>query len=249
MSQANFSDDATSVVKAIQNGVVTDTIIVDGETFTTRPVFIPPVAPNTARLEVSTLDGLIEYLNENVDRHAAVGLMVVAGDPRSVTVLGQIGGAKETRVNWLEAEYTVDAFPFGKFISHEEFVVAAQCLLVDDAGDIRQLLTYIGNLTAAQITTSTDDGVSQTVVVESGVRKSAVELPNPVNLAPRRTFAEIEQPSSPFVLRVRQTRDGQMPEIALFEADGGLWRIEAIKRIKKYIAENLNEDLQIPVIG
>lgn len=249
MAQASFNDDAGSVVKAIQDGVRTETINVNGETFTTREVFLTPEKARERQLDISTLDGLIEYLNENVDRHEANNLLIVVNSPRSVSVRSQINSEKDFRVNWLDADYDVDGFPFGRFISHEEFVVAAQCLIVEEIGDRDDLLRYIGNLTTAQISTSTDNGVSQTVVVETGVRKSEVELPNPVTLAPRRTFAEVEQPKSPFVLRVKQSREGQMPEIALYEADGGLWKIEAVRNIKAYIRENLNEDLVISVIG
>jgi hypothetical protein len=41
----------------------------------------------------------------------------------------------------------------------------------------------------------------------------------------------VEQPESKFVLRIK---DG--PQIALFEADGGEWRLAAMLRIKKFLA-------------
>lgn len=248
MSQANFSDDAKSVVQAIQDGVRTETIDVDGKEFVTRPVYLPPEKPDVGALYISTLDGLIEYLNQNVDDHVHDELVVVVNSPRSVSVYRQIESSQDNRTLWLNAEYEVEGFPFGRFIDHEQFMVAAQAL-VCQTDERDQLMKFIGNLTTANVTNSIDDGTSQSVVVETGVRKSTVELPNPVRLAPMRTFAEVNQPYSPFVLRVRQQREGQMPEIALFEADGGLWRIDAIKHIKNYIAVNLAEDVNIPVIG
>lgn len=249
MAEANFSNDATSVVKAIQDGVETQIINVGGNDFVTRPVFLVPEKPNAAALDISTLDGLVEYLTENVDSHNFTDLVIIVNNPRSVSVRRQIEGVKENRVTWLEADYDVDNFPFDHFIDHGQFMVAAQSRIVDTQ-DRANLLKFIGNLTTAQISTSTDDGVSQSVVVESGVRKTSVELPNPVNLAPRRTFPEVAQPASPFVLRVRQSREGQMPELALYEADGGLWKTEAIGHIKKYIKTKLeSQDILIPVIG
>ncbi len=246
MSQASFSDDAVSVVEAIQDGVKTETIMVESETFTTRPVYLVPEKPDVRPLRINSLDGLIEYLNENVDDHKEDNMVIVVNSPKSVDVFYQVIFAKDSRTKWLEATYSIDEFPFGKYLSHEEFMVAAQCLLCE-SHDRETLLKYIGNLTTAQISNSVDNGISQTVIVETGVRKSAVELPNPVTLAPHRTFAEITQPTSPFVLRVRQSREGQMPEIALYEADGGLWKLNAIDSIKKYIANKIEH--KFPVIG
>lgn len=250
MSQANFSDDAASVVKAIQDGVKTDTIHIGGDQYTTRPVYFPPARADVKALGISTLDGLIEYIKENADKHNFSGLLIVVESPRLVSVYAQIESAKDSRTEWLNAEYEVEGFPFGRYLDHEQFMVAAQALLCE-TDDQKELLKFVGNLTTGTVSTSTDNGVSQTVVVEQGVRKSAVELPNPVLLAPFRTFAEVEQPNSPFVLRVRQSREGLMPEIALYEADGGLWRIDAIDFIKKYLAEKLGDEItaNIPVIG
>ena len=51
-----------------------------------------------------------------------------------------------------------------------------------------------------------------------------------------RTFSEIEQPESNFVLRV--DRDAN---IALFEADGGAWKNAAVARIRDYLKWRLSD--------
>jgi len=80
-----------------------------------------------------------------------------------------------------------------------------------------------------------DDGVSQSITVKGGVaRRENVEVPNPVILAPYRTFPEIEQPESRFIFRMRTG-----PQAALYEADGGAWRNEAMARIKDWLEEQL----------
>lgn len=251
MSQASFQDDAKSVVKAIQDGVETKTIVVGETTYLTRPVFLVPEKHDIGALEISTLNGLIDYLRFNVDSHniSDKGLVIVVDSPEKVSVRRQVESSKDQRMTWLIAKYEIDEFPFERFLNHEDFVIKAQALICqDDERD--NLLKFIGNLTTALVQTSVDNGISQTVTVEKGVRKSEVELPNPVNLCPRRTFPEITQPVSPFVLRVKQSREGQMPEIALFEADGGLWEVEAINRIKNFIKDALKEsEITIPVIG
>ena len=60
-----------------------------------------------------------------------------------------------------------------------------------------------------------DDGVGQTVTAKSGVtRTTKVDVKNPWMLAPFRTFPEVAQPESPFILRM--DKDSQC---ALFEGD------------------------------
>ena len=64
-----------------------------------------------------------------------------------------------------------------------------------------------------------------------------VVVPNPVTLAPYRTFLEVEQPASKFIFRIKE--GGQL---ALFEADGGAWQHEAILNIKNYLIEQLKDN-------
>lgn len=246
MSQASFNDDAKSVVKAIQDGVDTAIIQIDGKEFVTRPVYLPPEKTNVGVLQIYSLEGLVEYLNQEVDADARGKITIVVNSPRTVSIRSQVANEKETRITWIDGDYETDTFPFERYLDHETFMVKAQALIVD-SHDREKVLKLVGNLTTAAVQNSTDNGTSQTVVVETGVRKSDVELPNPVILAPRRTFPEVEQPESPFVLRVKQSREGLMPEIALFEADGGLWKLKAIQNIKKYLKDSLKEEF--PIIG
>lgn len=97
------------------------------------------------------------------------------------------------------------------------------------------LFKVIKSMTKEQNLNTTDDGVSQVITVKQGVSlASNVQFQNPVPLKPMRTFAEIEQPESNFTLRVNE--DAQA---ALFEADGGAWKNEAVKKIKDYLNRNL----------
>ena len=62
--------------------------------------------------------------------------------------------------------------------------------------------------------------------------------PDPVLLAPFRTFPEIDQVPSQFIFRMRENRGVEM---ALFEADGGAWEMETIQRIKIYLESQIKE--------
>ena len=67
-------------------------------------------------------------------------------------------------------------------------------------------------------------------------------VPNPVRLRPYRTFGEIEQPESAYVFRIKDSERG--PAFKLVEADGGLWKNDAMKRIKEYMEFKLFEELE-----
>ena len=85
-----------------------------------------------------------------------------------------------------------------------------------------------------------DDGVSQKVEIKQGIATVAeAVVPNPVVLAPYRSFPEIEQIESEFIFRMRE---GSGIEMALFEADGGAWRIQAIASVKRWIEKELKEN-------
>ena len=55
-------------------------------------------------------------------------------------------------------------------------------------------------------------------------------------LRPFRTFQEVEQPESEFLLRMDEEGN-----IGLFEADGGMWKLTARQTIKAFLEANLSD--------
>ena len=100
-----------------------------------------------------------------------------------------------------------------------------------------QILSALGNVKKDEGVQVEDDGFSQQVTAKQGVSYEKTDLPNPVTLKPFRTFPEIEQPESEFVLRINSNM-----EALLEEADGGVWRVVAINRIAAFLESEL-EDL------
>ena len=93
-----------------------------------------------------------------------------------------------------------------------------------------------------------DDGVTQKATVKKGINgKEDAVVPNPVNLRPYRTFTEVEQPESEFVFRMKQSDHDVC--CALFEADGGAWKREAMKKVKEYLEFELNGAERFTVIS
>lgn len=114
-----------------------------------------------------------------------------------------------------------------------------------DIGTKSTLLKYTGLIQDEAVKTTGDDGVSQQVTVKTGVASVGQAIvPNPVELAPYRTFPEIEQPLSKFIFRMKEG-----PSAAIFEADGGAWRNEAMNNIREYLEENLRDYNNISIIS
>ena len=80
-----------------------------------------------------------------------------------------------------------------------------------------------------------DNGVTQTVEARQGVALNAVvDIKPRIQLQPFRTFLEVNQPESEFLLRVDSEKG-----IGFFEADGGIWKLEAKRNIAQYFENNL----------
>ena len=100
------------------------------------------------------------------------------------------------------------------------------------------MLSILGNITHEAEIRVEDDGVTQSVTARAGIARVAqVDLPNPVTLQPYRTFVEVEQPESQFVLRIKADPENKLEPIkcALFPADGNRWKAVAAQNIKEWL--------------
>lgn len=86
-------------------------------------------------------------------------------------------------------------------------------------------------------------------IVTAGITKvNEIEVKNPVTLRPFRTFAEVEQPQSKFIVRLRDAKEGMPPGVALFEVADYSWKLKAMLSIKQYLAAKL-EGSELPIFA
>ncbi len=199
-------------------------------------------------LEFNFLDSLVTYLKQGVDFSCGVDeeLIIEIESPTKIALHTQVIGDFGERFTPVICTALVDQFPWGRFVDPDNFIIMAQSRFVDTE-DLASIRAIVGNVKSEEVMQFSDDGISQQVTAKSGIaRVENVVIPPRVKLAPYRTFMEIEQPESEFVFRARKT-DG-LPNFALFEADGGAWRIEAMKRIKEYLEKQL-EGINVVVLG
>lgn len=215
---------------------------IDGQAFSEldlRPVvYTPKVSP----LKVHSLLGFCTYVNSifNFDGFETDRVMAIVDNEAQVRLVSAVFGKDKVRETHIAASLeNVDVFSFGKFMTQEEFAIEFRSLFVPSTkNDTEYVLRYASKLSGGSAIEVEDDGITQIAGVKRGVSGNLVakEHVKPiVRLAPYRTFREIEQPESEFLFRSR-IGDDDVPKLALFEADGGAWRIAAMRNIAAYIA-------------
>lgn len=198
----------------------------------------PEYYPETFR--PFTLDGLVEWIKADTDKlfvkENPPALVVVENEKR-VIVLSHAKTKKAKRITYAMCQYQNPDIPFGRYTDSEMWNVVLQSSFIQDENrDL--LLSVINNVTEDQSMNVSDDGFSQRVTVTSGVAEiKQVAFRNPAILRPMRTFTEIYQPASPFVVRFKEGK-----QVGLFEADGGKWKVDAVMSIGHYLKTKLFDE-------
>ena len=235
--------DATFVEKILQLAHV-DQFEIDGRQYTTKALY-HVVPPTPAALTVSSLRSFCDYVKSEIDAVSPSEYFVVVEGPENVCLVSALDEEHMKRIKLIEARIDIgsdeDRPNFKHWIPLEEFIMALQSGFVDTE-DKTKLLKVVGNLADQTVFNYSDDGVSQQVVAKSGVsRVEKADLPNPVRLAPYRTFADVDQPISKFIFRMKQMEKGVQPSCKLKPADGGAWKLEAVANVANYLRKILSD--------
>lgn len=197
-------------------------------------------------LELMTLTGLVDAVRAKLDDLDLNDWVIEVLSASYVRIVARHTDAYGRREVLLEVTLQDgDVFPFGRFLSREEFVIGLQSRFVQDAGSLA-VLKVASALEVATVALAEDDGISQRTTVKQGVTlKQDVTVKGRVTLRPFRTFREVDQPASEFVFRLRSV-NGSVQECALFEADGGTWKLDAVLMIKAWLE---SKGLGLPVVA
>lgn len=123
-----------------------------------------------------------------------------------------------------------------RWLDHEAAIIQLQSMYIPNE-DTAYLLNLLSSISRDSKVTTLDNGVTQTVEARKGVALMGnVQVKPRISLKPFRTFLEVEQPESEFILRLNDNG-----EINLIGADGGAWKLEAVRNIAAYFEENLKD--------
>jgi hypothetical protein len=209
----------------------------------------PPAAP---AFTVGTLDGLVNLLESGVDAFDVASSLIHIVTFGRVDLAQRKADSHGRRIAHVTATLTegVTTFPyFNRFGPQEDFIIGLQSHF-QSTPDLAGLLDLASHITGKETVKQVDSGITQEVTVQRGSAfKESVEVKARVVLKPFRTFRELDQPAGEFIFRVK---DGA--QLALFEADGGAWKISAIGLISSWLKNRINtstiaELAQLPIIS
>lgn len=199
-------------------------------------------------LFVLSLTGFVDFINRNIDKlDLNAHYIAVVDDIYKVALTSALFGIKKNREILVEAclDGRMESFPFGRFLPQEDFIIKLHSLFQKkEDDDFEYVSALVSKIKQADSADTEDDGITQNITVKKGVSGALVGKENVkpiVRLSPYRTFREIEQPESQFLLRIKT--EGGIPYVALFEADGGQWRNEARTAIAEFLKANIKVDV------
>lgn len=211
---------------------------IHGDTYSDRElVRVAPHIDRPARISVSSLDSIVQLVCHELDMFTNLPVFIRAEDARAVSVFTTYDYVM-ARDNLYRAECDVPGFRDG-FREYEAAIIELRSRFVPSPG-VDYLLDLLSRISKDNGVTTSDNGVSQTVEARQGVSlKTMVAVKPRVALRPYRTFLEVEQPESEFLLRLDDNGN-----VGLFEADGGMWRQTAKASILAYFDARLSDEIK-----
>lgn len=233
------NDVTVDVIKKIEEMTAPVTFAFGDQTYSSKPLHrIEPHVDRPKALGVSGLDSAVQLIRREISNFPDPVFIRVCG-PRNVDVLTTLLPDKSR-----DTLYQVSGdFPEHKVGSFQELDAAMISLRsqyiydLDDPDDgVRYLVELLSSITNEESVKTTDNGLTQKVEARSGIAMiSTVAIKPRVKLRPYRTFREVAQPQSEFLVRLDKKQGG----FALFECDGGMWKQEAKENIREYFQEEL----------
>lgn len=209
----------------------------------------------------TTLTGLVDYLKSGIDvPNLFIGhIFVSVVSPTRIEVYSDAGEANfHERSTIAVVDAVVPKVRIGEWLEQSSFCILLRSCFVDMQNGQEELvadtnrealISVASNIVSGTIAEYQDTGISQKATLKTGIQESEDKLlPEKVTLRPYRTFLEVEQPKSEFIFRAQDSRNSGV-QLALYEADGGRWKMDAMKAVKEYLEEQLRELQYITVLA
>lgn len=211
---------------------------VDGQVFANQEmVLVADKKPMPRCIELTGLDSICKMVRNEAE-HVDLKIFVQVKDYKSVSVFTELDEDEDRLYLYKCCADTPDV-TMGYFMDYEKAVIELRSLYIPNDGT-KYLLQLLGSISNESKVTTTDNGVTQKVEAKSGIALSSmVEIEPRVTLQPFRTFVEVAQPESEFLLRINDR--GQ---IGMFPADGGVWKLEATRNVAAYFEDKLKDMIE-----
>ncbi len=205
--------------------------------FSTKPLTeIKPVKNIANQLQFSDLSSIVEIAKRELDRFDCPLYINIESENR-VAVISSLDTEKDREIPYA-AVADGSKFAFGRGYDYENFVIALRSLFVqsEETANLLQLLKKVASVESVEVE---DDGITQQVVAKQGALLASNVKVSPIyKLAPFRTFIEVQQPESEFLFRI-----SDKTTFALYEADGGAWKIKAKAKIRAFFENTFANEI------
>lgn len=199
----------------------------------------PLIAPREPSIPATTLDSAIEIAN-TLDPELTIIECSFCGV--WVRERGEFNEHSVARLVCESKPILPDRFPFGDTMSVESFKIATADFFVRDKADMAAMIETVSHITEVNEQVVTDDGMSTAVALKNKIgRPENGKVQAIWNLMSYRTFREIEQPVSMYLLRIHSNSRGG-PLVSLHEASGYEWKIAATEAVYHYIRSRVGEE-------
>lgn len=209
---------------------------IHGETYSDRELTrVPKYIPRPKCFLVSGLDSVVKVVKTEMNK-LTLPVFIRIDSATQVSAYTALD-SDMARDKFCEASCDVPGFSDG-WLDFDKAIINLRSRFIPNDGTT-YLLDLLSRINKESGVSTTDNGVSQTVEARSGIALKSMENINPrVALAPYRTFLEVEQPVSEFLLRLDDNG-----RVGLFEADGGKWKLDAKANIYSYFSEAFQTEI------
>jgi len=233
----------------VEDGIIQE---VDGVKYSSKILHKVYDDPRPAAVQLYSLSGLLDYIRNEIDIDVEIikniPHFIHIMDYNKIELVSALYGERVMRDTIVEIFCKdIEKFRFNEFMPVESFLIKCRSLFVE-TDDLKEIIAQASKIDSSETLTLEDDGITQKGTLRKGASGAVKEntiLKCIVKLKPFRTFLEIDQPESEFLFRIKAHKETGI-SCALFEADGGKWKITAKENIKEYLRSNA---LNLPVIG
>lgn len=200
---------------------------------------VKPDLEMVENIHLHSLDALVKFVNtEAVKRYEAVYITVP--DHKTVECFTHPFDSLRQNREYLYTADATDVPGWNEKVSlpFEEALISLRTRF-QPTTDTDYALKLLSDITTGSKVTFNDNGVATSVVTKKGIDLQSNTAIRPIiKLRPYRTFQEVAQPESQFLIRINERN------ITFIEADGGMWKLEARNTVKKYLEEALEAEIQ-----
>lgn len=213
---------------------------INGEFYSDKPIYrIENKKYTPSAAHFNSLESIVKMIKTEVIKARALPIIVQISGHDSVQVFTTYDEDYDRDFLYGSTADACHIGCIGSFTEHESAMIMLKSLF-KETPDLEYVLQLLTKITEESSVSSNDNGLTQTVEAKKGISLlEKVSVKPRVSLKPYRTFLEVEQPESEFLLRVSEGG-----KIALFEADGGMWKILAKRNIKEYFSFELSDLIQ-----